>query len=83
MRSWLRSMMGPSSSATPLTVGTYAPSISASSKPCGLRVMEATETPGLPMVVTSLVSSSSRPVAEPLSTRTRGPAFLGAAGRES
>ena len=39
--------------------------------------MEATDRPGLPMVVTTLVSGSSRPAAEPFSTRTRGPVASG------
>src|SRR5450755_929480 len=65
-----------------LTVGREAPSTWASTYPVGRLVIEATWTPGLPTVVTTLVSMTSRPAAAPFMTRiVAGPTGAGAPAR--
>src|SRR4051812_29701819 len=54
--------------AAPFSVGLFEPSTCATTKPCARLVMAATATPGLPIVVTTLTSGTSRPAAAPDST---------------
>src|SRR4051812_45640966 len=54
--------------AAPLIVGLFEPSTCATTKPLERLVIAATATPGLPMVVTTFTSGTSRPAAAPDST---------------
>ena len=45
--------------AAPFRVGLLPPSTCATTKPCGRRVIAATATPGLPIVVTTFTSGSN------------------------
>src|SRR5205085_2847499 len=62
------SVTGSAPMAAPLSVGLLLPSTWATTKPWGRLVIAATATPGLPMVVTTFTSGTSRPAAAPEST---------------
>ena len=62
------SVTGSGPMAEPLSVGLFEPSTCATTKPCVRLVIAATATPGLPMVVTTFTSGTSRPAAAPDST---------------